>query len=205
MLKLMLKDLYIQRYILLIMLPAIVIYLTMGRSPIFIGVLFSVVMAMNNFSIDEKKPIHVLLNSLPYTRKEIVASKYVGAIFYTLLVIVVLFGGYYFLNDWDASLAIVKDLALVFALSMIMIAFILPFSYKYKSQYLLIGSIILFALYMVAYNLLEQNLNTLIGDLTNKVLSLPELQLYLGSGVLVLLLFAASWMLSNRVYGKKVF
>jgi ABC-2 type transport system permease protein len=43
--------------------------------------------------MDEKTSIHILLNSLPYTRKEIVSSKYIGACVFTFVIVFTIFMG----------------------------------------------------------------------------------------------------------------
>ncbi|RCK09630.1 hypothetical protein DT075_35620 [Bacillus licheniformis] len=62
------------------------VYLMLDISPIWVGVVFSIVISMYAFSIDEKSSIHMLLNSLPYTRKEIVSSKYIVVVLFTSMV-----------------------------------------------------------------------------------------------------------------------
>ena len=88
MLNLIRKDIVLQKGTLLILLPALFFYLLVGKSDIWVGVIFCIAIIMQSFALDEKSSTNLFLNSLPYTRKEIVSSKYIVAIAFTLLVVV---------------------------------------------------------------------------------------------------------------------
>jgi len=79
------KDIVLQKITLLIMLPLLVVYLFLENSSVWGGIIFSIAIIMNAYNIDEKSSIHMLLNSLPYTRNEIVSSKYIGAFIFMVL------------------------------------------------------------------------------------------------------------------------
>ena len=91
---------------------------------------------MNAYATDEKSSIHMLLNSLPYTRKEIVSSKYIGAIIFTGMVVFTIFIGNLIIHQ---EITMWKDILLIVSFVMIAISLMFPFSYKFKSQYMLIG------------------------------------------------------------------
>ena len=74
------------------MLPVLFVYLFLETSSIWVGIIFCIVIIMNAFSMDEKTSINLLLNSLPYTRKEIVSSKYIGAIYFNCYVVTIFIG-----------------------------------------------------------------------------------------------------------------
>ena len=64
------------------MLPLLFVSLFLSTSAIWFGFIFCFAIIMQSFSMDEKASIHLLLNSLPYTRKEIVSSKYIKCMYY---------------------------------------------------------------------------------------------------------------------------
>lgn len=74
------KDLILQKNLLLVYLLVLVLLLSSGFHFGFIVVLLSSLFLFNSQYYDDKEKSHVLLNSLPYTRKEIVSSKYVGGV-----------------------------------------------------------------------------------------------------------------------------
>ena len=202
MLKLVRKDILLQRKTLMFLLPFLLIYLFLGTPSVFIGVLFSIAVIMNAFSFDEKSTINILLNSLPYTRKEIVGSKYIGVFIFTFIAVFTIFIGNLIIHK---EIMPWKSLLLVFGFTMVLISLMLPFSYKFRSNYLLIASLALFVIYMVVVNLFIKNLNDQIREFVQVLLTLQNYQLYLLIAFSIVALYIGSWLLSIRIYSKKVF
>lgn len=202
MLYLIRKDIILQKKTLLIMLPILILYLSLTSAIAWIGVLFSIAIIMQSFSVDEKSTSHMLLNALPYTRKEIVNSKYIGAGVFTLLIVLTIFVGNLIVHkeiiQWE-------QLLLVMSVVAVFISFAFPFSYLFKSQYLMIGFIVLFVLYVVTINKFIPDLNDRIREAVQMVLSFEQSLLYTGILLSVALLYLFSWMLSIRIYSRKVF
>ncbi|MEO4053106.1 ABC-2 transporter permease [Solibacillus sp. CAU 1738] len=196
------KDIMLQKTTLMTMLPLLILLLTLERSFIYIGLLFSMAIIMNAFASDEKSSINTLLNSLPYTRKEIVSSKYIGALFFVLTIVLTIFTGNLIINR---EITMWKELGLIICLVMIFISFMFPFSYKFKSQYLLTAVIVSFVIYLLIVNLFINNLNDKIRELVGILLTLQSSQLYLLIAFSVIALYVCSWLLSIRIYSKKVF
>lgn len=184
------------------MLPALVVYLILNTSSIWVGILFSIAFIMNAFSIDEKYSIHMLLNSLPYTRKEIVSSKYIGAIIFTYAIVFIIFIGNLIIHQ---EIVVWKDLLFIVSVVMVASSLFFPFSYKFKSQYMMLASLVLFGAYLIVINFFIPNLNDKIRGLVQMLLTLQTSQFYLIFGLSVMALYACSWLLSIRIYGKKVF
>lgn len=184
------------------MLPLLLVYITLGPSTIYVGVLFSIAIIMQSFSMDEKSSIHLLLNSLPYTRNEIVSSKYMSAGVFTFLILFTIFIGNLIINkeiiQWEVLLMIMSMVAIF-----ISIAF--PFSYIFKSQYLLFALGTLFILYIVTLNTFIPNLNDQIREGFRILLGFDHTLLYVGILLAVVLLYTLSWMISIRIYSRKVF
>jgi len=174
----------------------------MDFSLMVIGVLFSIAISMQIFQTDEKRHIHLLFNSLPYTRKEIVSAKYIGACFITLLVLLTVIVGKLIIRG---ELMSWKEIVFVFCLSMLFYSLFIPFSYKFKSQYLMFASIAAFVIYLVTINVFIPNLNDIIRGLVGKLLAMNQLHLYVVIGSAVLAMYVLSWLLSVRIYRKKVF
>lgn len=204
MLNLILKDILIQKSTLIIYIATILLYLLVNVSPVFIVFVYSVVFILNAFSSDEKDNANILLNSLPYTRKEIVSSKYIGALIFTGLFICYTYLANYLLNG-TMVLILWKEILLNMGLVMIAISFILPISYKFKTKYLTIICIALVGIYMVVINYFVPNFNDRLRTLVQNFMTVQELQLYLIATIITVLLFISSWLLSIRIYERKAF
>lgn len=196
------KDILLQKTTLLILLPLLVVYLFLEDSSIWGGIIFSIAIIMNAYSVDEKSSIHMLLNSLPYTRKEIVSSKYMGAFVFIGMIVFTIFMGNLVIHQ---EITIWKDILFIICLVMVAISFLFPFSYKFKSQYMLIGALVSMVIYLVIIPFFIPDVNDKIRGLVQTVLTLPTTQLYLFIGLSIMVLYACSWLLSIRIYSKKVF
>lgn len=202
MLQLIRKDIILQKYTLLVMLPILLLYLTLNYSVVWIGIIFCIAIIMQSFSVDEKSTSHMLLNALPYTREEIVNSKYIGAGVFTFLILFIIFLGNLIINkeiiQW-------KQLFLIMSIVALFVSFAFPFSYLFKSQYLLFGGIALFVFYIVTVSKFIPDLNDRIRKIVGIVLSFEQSLVYVGGLVLVGLLYLFSWMISISIYKRKVF
>lgn len=204
MLNLILKDILIQKNTLIIYIATILLYLLVNVSPVFIVFVYSVVFILNAFSSDEKDNANILLNSLPYTRKEIVSSKYIGALIFTGLFICYTYLANYLLNG-TVVLILWKEILLNIGLVMIAISFILPISYKFKTKYLTVICIALVGMYLVVINYFVPNFNDRLRTLVQNFMTVQELQLYLIATIITVFLFISSWLLSIRIYERKAF
>ncbi|KGX91091.1 ABC transporter permease [Pontibacillus halophilus JSM 076056 = DSM 19796] len=196
------KDFVIQRKTLALMMIGIAIYLFLDISSMWVGVVFGIVIVVNTFALEEKASVHKFINSMPYTRREVVQSRYVVVLLFTLLVATVIFMGNLVIHreliDW-------KDMLIMCSMVILAASFIMPFCYKFKSNYLLISSVIAFASYFVVVTLFVPNLNDYIRELMNVILSSDRFFIYLFLAVVVSFIYGLSGVLSTRIYHKKIF
>src|SRR5690625_7695346 len=73
MFNLMRRDLIIQKWQLLVFIPFILVFILTNSHPILTFLVSSFYIPFNAYYYDEKAETNILLNSLPYTRKEIIA------------------------------------------------------------------------------------------------------------------------------------
>ncbi len=198
------KDFLLQKHIVLLYIAMLTFFPLLDKSPVFVGFIFSLSIIMTTYSFDEKDNINILLNSLPYTRKEIVSSKYIGALLFTLLFISVMYVGDVVLNGNKASF-LVKEMLLIIGLVMITTSFLLPFLYRFKMQYLHMAMVALVVIYLFTITFFIKNLHDVIRELTRKFLTLQEIQIYFVAILTVIILYIGSWLLSIRIYDRKVF
>ncbi|MFC4401745.1 ABC-2 transporter permease [Gracilibacillus xinjiangensis] len=202
MVNLVIKDIFLQKNGLFILLPALAIYLFIGTSSTWISIVFCIAIIMDAFAKDENTSSHILLNALPYTRKEIVSSKYIGAfVFVSLVLITISIGHWIRYRDFIQ----LDQILLTIGIVLLFISFAFPFSYQFKSKYLLMTSGVVFVIYMVIANTFIVDLNDRIRNLVQTVLSLDNSQLYLIIILSVGLLYLLSWMVSVRIYSRKAF
>lgn len=201
MLDLIRKDLILQKKTLPFMLLFLFVYLFVNISTTWVAIVFCIVIIMNAFQTDETSSANLLLNSLPYTRKEIVSSKYIGALIFIFLTLLTIFIG-----NWMIHREIMQWEVLLFITSIVMglISFAFPFSYLFNSKYLLIGFGGVFVVYMVTLSFIP-NLNDRVREVVQTVLSLDNSLFYIGIILSVGLLYVLSWILSIRIYSRKVF
>lgn len=170
-------------------------------SPAFIFLLAGIYVPLNGYIYDEQIESNILLNSLPYTRKEIVAAKYIGAIAYMILSISVA-GIILYVFNYDFM---IRDITIAMGLFFIFSAFAFPLFYILKRGYIgivaLAGTIILAAVLPPLFRFLTKHLTTITDFLT----SLSTTALYLSGAALSIILYLTSWMVSQFIYQRKVF
>ncbi|APT45998.1 ABC-2 transporter permease [Bacillus safensis] len=182
------RDVILQKKQLLIFIPFILFFIFMDVHPVLTFLVASVFIPFNTYAYDEKAETNILLNSLPYTRKEIIASRYLGAIFYMSIAIVLtsaalfVFGKLFSLSD----IAMGSGLFLLFA------ACTFPLFYILKPGYIttavIIGFIVLSAMGPpVVLYLAEQ-----FSGITDFIMNLSIPVLYTGSAVLIMLFYLMS-------------
>lgn len=199
MVNLMRKDITLQKSTLNILL---LVYFLLGIPSIPGGVTISIIVIMSMYTMDDKSSIHMLLNSLPYTRKEIVSSKYMGACIITCLVAVILFiVNLIFYQEIIAW----REILLIISLVMVAMSLIFPFVYRFKSQYILMVALMLGFIYVFVRSTYIPNLNAKTNELVQMVLTLQTAQFYLFIVLSAIALYTCSWLLSIRIYSKKVF
>lgn len=204
MVNLILKDVLIQKKVILFYIATIIIYLLADVSPILIVFVYSLTFINMAFSYDDKDNANILLNSLPYTRMEIVTSKYVGALIFTALFLMITYVGNYLINGTGTSFSW-KAILLIIGLVMVAISFMLPIFYKFKRQYLVIAAGALIGIYLVTIKFLVPNLNEILRELTQKFMTLQETQMYFIAILSIVILYIGSWLLSIRIYTRKAF
>lgn len=205
MFNLILKDLMIQKTNFLILFLTSIAYLAIDTSVIWLGFLFSIIVIMNAFSMDEKTPINHFLNALPYTRKQIVSAKYIGVFVLTFIIFSFLIIGNLLIHqtvgDW-------REYLLILCLVLLFVSYIFPFSYKFSSRNLITGMVISIFVIVIALKVIgpkdTMTLNEKIGWVATKLFSIQQSQLYIVVGIVISLVYICSWLLSIRIYSKKV-
>ncbi|MBY7145054.1 ABC-2 transporter permease [Virgibacillus sp. NKC19-3] len=195
------RDIILQKWLLLTFIPFVAFFIIMDVHPALTFLVASIFIPFNTFGYDNKAETNILLNSLPYTRKEIIASRYLGSIVYMALSIGV------------TSLALIvsnksftmTDIAIGGGLFLAFAAFTFPLFYIFKTDYLLhiviISFILLAGIGPPIVTFLTDNV-TVITDLIYRF-STPVI--YTGAAAIVMFFYAVSWGVSTIIYQRKAF
>ncbi|GEN87809.1 MULTISPECIES: ABC-2 transporter permease [Oceanobacillus] len=197
------KDLIIQKTQIILFIPLIIFLILFARdiSPIFIFLVAGAYISANAYVYDGMVESNILLNSLPYTRKLIVTSRYIGAMVYMVLSMAMA-GAVLYLFDYSYDM---MDMAIAAGLFFIFAAIAFPLFYILKPAYIgvvmFIGMIALAIGFQPAARFLERNLITI----TDFITSLSTTMLYLSGAAIAIGLYLISWIISQFIYQRKVF
>lgn len=204
MFNLMRKDFILQKDRLIIYLGLLLFYLWSDFYIVISVGFITSLFVMNSHYYDEREKINIMLNSLPYTRKEIVSAKYIEAIIVTAIVLIFTIIGK---SIFDGTLISVtmEEIILCFIGTMIFTAIYLPFFFKFTQQYLLVAFAMLFVIVVMVARIVIDWFSPSLTKMIQFLKSLPAIELYSIAIIVVILFYAISWMLSIRIYSKKAF
>ncbi|MCF3944718.1 ABC-2 transporter permease [Oceanobacillus alkalisoli] len=197
------KDLIIQKSQIMLFIPFVMFFAIFAdhMSPFFIFLIASLYIPLNGYIYDEQVESNILLNSLPYTRKEIVAAKYVGSAVYMILSIAVA-GIILYLFNFDF---LFRDIVIAAGLFFFFAALTFPLFYILKpgniGAFIMIGLIVSAALLPPALRFLAGHLTAI----TDFITSLSTTVLYISGTAISISLFLISWLASQIIYQRKVF
>lgn len=197
------KDFIIQKSQILLFIPVLIFFAIFGKhlSPAFIFFVASSYIPMNGYIYDERVESNIFLNSLPYTRKEIVAAKYIGAIVYMILSIGLASIVLYFFNYGY----MMRDIAIAAGLFFVFAALAFPLFYILKPGYVgtavLVGVILSAVILPAVFRLLADHFTTITDFLTSQ----SAATLYLSGAIIAIALYLISWMVSQFLYQRKAF
>ncbi|UUI03924.1 ABC-2 transporter permease [Oceanobacillus jeddahense] len=197
------KDVFIQKTQIGFLIPIIMIFAIFIKDihPAFIFLMASVFIPLNAYIFDQQSKSNILLNSLPYTRKEIVAARYIGAIVYMILSIA-LAGGILYIFQFDYM---IRDMAIAAGLFCLIASFAFPLFYFLKAEYIFIAAFIGFIASTIilppVFRFLAEHLTTI----TDFITSLSTSTLYLSGAAIAIGLYLISWVVSQFIYQRKVF
>ncbi|EFV79674.1 hypothetical protein HMPREF1013_00122 [Bacillus sp. 2_A_57_CT2] len=195
------RDVILQKRQLLIFIPFILFFIIMGAQPTLIFLVASIFIPFNTYAYDEKAETNILLNSLPYTRREIIASRYLGALLYMIL------------STGIASLALlafnkpfsITDIAIGSGLFLLFAAFTFPLFHLFKSGYITTVVLISFLLLTYLSGPIVSFINENLTVITDFIFSLSTQLLYMGAAAVILTFYAVSWGVTTVIYQRKAF
>lgn len=200
MINLIRRDLILQKKLLWLYIPFILFFVLMWSSPFLIFTLAALYIPFNAFAYDEKVESDKLLNSLPYTRLEIITSRYLGAILYTIVSIILVSG---FLLLFNKPFAM-SDILIGSSLFLLLAAFTFPLFQIFKQGNITSIILLVFIVSTVLLSNSSELMSTYGITLSNSdgVLSwLVPIVLMMA----VLIIYTVSWLTTYTIYNKKDF
>lgn len=201
MLNLIKRDLILQKKQLLIYLGFIIFFIVMNKHPILIFTIASILIPFNTHAYDAKAETNILLNSLPYTRKEIVASRYIGTIVYMLLAMAVTS---VMLIVFQKSFTI-EHIVMGNALFLLFAAITFPLFYQFKQDHMFLIVLVSFLVLTFFGPSAVQFLATEFSTVTDAIFSLSIPALYAAATIIIVCAYMISWGVSLIIYQRKAF
>ncbi|KGA96667.1 hypothetical protein AJ85_07710 [Alkalihalobacillus alcalophilus ATCC 27647 = CGMCC 1.3604] len=203
MLNLLKKDLLLQKKQFIIYPIILGAYIYAGLHPYFIFMVISTIFITSSFYNDEKDKAHLLLNSMPYTRKEIVSSKYVSALLFPILVIPVCYIGQQFVS-YNQMLLDFRTIIFSFVMIILFSAATMPLCFKFTHRQLTVAGVVLFVGIFAIAEFLPAATITSILDGISFLIKMSAIELFTIIVPLSVLVYFISWLLSIRIYQRRM-
>lgn len=195
------RDLILQRKMVWVFIPFVAVFIVTNKDPLLIFLIASVFIPFNALSYEEKAETNILLNSLPYTRKQIIAARYLGSIVYMMLSIgvtaIVLFVLDIPFSLWHIAMA--SGLFLLFA------AFTFPLFTILKPGYITLGVIMGFLVAVSIGQFAPLFVEKHATGIMSHINDTSTLVLYIESALAVLAVYGTSWLVTTVIYQRKAF
>ena len=195
------RDVILQKRQLLLFIPFIIFFIIMDANPALTFLIASLIIPFNTYAYDEKVETNILLNSLPYTRTEIIASRYLGAIIYMVLAIGVTSLTLFAFNKPFTM----TDIAIGCSLFLLFAAFTFPLFYIFKPGYIFPVVIISFLLLAGIGPAIALFLAEHLTAITDFIVNLSVPALYTGATLGIMVVYVISWGITNIIYQRKAF
>ncbi|WP_088035110.1 ABC-2 transporter permease [Evansella clarkii] len=195
------RDVILQKRLLLTFIPFILFFIIMDSHPALIFLVASIFIPFNAYAYDEKTEVNILLNSLPYTRKEIIAARYLGAIIYSLASIGVASAA---LLAFSKPFAL-SDIAIGGGLFFLFAALTFPLFYILKQGYIFSAVLISFLVLAAIGPQIVLYMSDHLPAIREFLMNLSTTALYTGGAVIIGVLYAVSWGVTTVVYQRKAF
>ncbi|WP_077622568.1 ABC-2 transporter permease [Sediminibacillus massiliensis] len=195
------RDVILQKRLLLTFIPFIAFFIIMDSHPAMTFLVASIFIPFNSFAYDEKAETNILLNSLPYTRKEIIASRYLGAVVYLVIEIGVASLALFIFNKSFT----LHDIAVASGLFFLFAALTFPLFYLLKPGHIFSTVLISFLLLAGIGPRIVLYLADHLTVITNFIMNLSIPVLYTGLSLAVLVFYIASWGITSVIYERKAF
>lgn len=191
------RDIILQKKLLIFFIPFIIFFIYFWSSPAFIFVVSALYMPFNALSYDEQTDTDKLLNSLPYKRKEIIASRYVGTIIFMLVSFALAAVLMFMFNETFS----VNDILMASAAFLVFASITFPLFHVFQHGNISIIITIIFIISVALISLLSE----LFMQFPNLLELMNDTFFISALTIRSLIIYGMSWTLSHRLYLRKDF
>ena len=199
MIYLLRRDLILQKKLLWLYVPFVLIFVFTWSSPFLIFTVAALYIPYNALSYDEQVNSDKLLNSLPYTRFEITLYRYLGTLIYTLVSVILVCIILSLLNKPFTLF----DIGIGISFFLIIASLTYPLFQIFKQGNITTIIIVVFVLSVGFLSSISEHLDGFVSTLSNS--SINQTLLFLGLMLSVLVIYFMSWLFTYRIYLKKDF
>lgn len=193
------RDLILQKRMLWLYIPFILIFVFTWSSPFLIFTVAALYIPYNALAYDEQVNSDKLLNSLPYTRLEITLYRYLGTLVYTLISVLVVS---LILILFDKPFTLF-DIGIGISFFLVIASFTYPLFQIFKQGNITTIIIVAFVLSVGVLSSVSEYLGDFGSILSNSSISQPLL--FLSLMLSVLAIYFMSWLITYKIYSKKDF
>ncbi|MGD6817679.1 ABC-2 transporter permease [Metabacillus sp. 84] len=208
MYNLILKDVKLQKWLHLFYIAIAVFYLLMESSLAVVIGIIGINYAINCHWGDHKKNGNMFLLSLPYSRTQIILSKFTGTFLFTLITAFAA-AGFQSIYSWimSGNLYFASPAEILTGILLVMIgaSFYFPFFYKFDNKYLLAAfSFILVLLIFTGYKLMDYA-GEQVREFFQTIVKLSQTEQLLYLGIAAIGITVLSFLLTVQIYKKRDF
>jgi ABC-2 type transport system permease protein len=200
------KDLRLQKILLIISTVLVFFFVLLEY-----GLVFTVVAIAINYVInvhfldnrDESNKGHRFMNSLPYSRRQIILSKYISIVVMTLVTVVVTLIVQLLINvilpSYSVDIGTYKEIWISFIIVLLFATIYLPTFYRFRNKNLLSGFTMITLVVLLLWWKIEEWLN--VSQYMSKVsaqLSMTEIITY--TSIAAVVLYIVSYLLTVKIY-----
>ncbi|WP_374149518.1 ABC-2 transporter permease [Priestia megaterium] len=206
------KDFILQKYLMLFYLFIAIFYTMTDMSMGLVITVLSVFFTINSHYYDEKGKNNVLINSLPFSRKQIIASKYIGVLIFLFITTLIIWLIRFICQDFVSNSMTggsITELLTSYAIAILFVSFYFPFFYRFPNRILLSGFSILVIMMVALGKTIVSRFGNVMSDFINGIQTFSSqfstTGLYISAFVITILIFSSSWFLTLKIYENKDF
>lgn len=206
------KDFILQKYLMLFYLFIAIFYTMTDMSMGLVITVLSVFFTINSHYYDEKGKNNVLINSLPFSRKQIIASKYIGVLIFLFITTLIIWLIRFICQDIVSNSMTggsITELLTSYAIAILFVSFYFPFFYRFPNRILLSGFSILVIMMVALGKTIVSRFGNVMSDFINDIQAFSSqfstTGLYISAFVITILIFSSSWFLTLKIYENKDF
>lgn len=206
MYNLIVKDLILMKKMLLMLFGFAIFFSLLGNPPTFSMCLIGLFLITGTGHFEDRNQSHIMLNSLPLSRKQIISSKYVGAIVSALFAILLTVSIQFIFDLFiPQPLADLRELLVGMMVILMMAAFYYPILYKFGVKFvrMIVFSIFFFVIILGKITLYV--FNAQVETIKQFFFQFTADQLVLTFLFATVVIFMISWVLSIKIYEAKEF